>query len=187
MVKKRAIATTATSAVIITIIVISTFSPNFLETDIIVEFSVNCEKDQIYIGESISCTISSISNIDGFIWDFHDDSNLVVLDDSETTISHTFQKTGTYFISVVGYNVYNLSAIDTTKVEVLEPFPNLVIKANTSTAYEDEPITFSTYNLLEGDNYTISWEFGDKTSKIGKVVEHSYNIAGNYVVRFVLG
>lgn len=160
-------------------------NPTNLTFEFPVNFSLECDQSKIYVGEQLTCSVINISNSQAFVWNFHDGSDLVVLDDSVTSISHTFHKTGTYYISVVGYNTYNLSSIETMKVEVLQPFPSAVIKTNTSLAYEDEPIQFSATNISEPDDYIFSWEFGDKTTKVGNVVEHSYSSAGHYVVRFV--
>ncbi len=67
------------------------------------------------------------------------------------------------------------------------PKASFIIKNSYSIQY-GKPVNFdaSSSSDPDGDPLTYSWDFGDGATDSGKVVSHTYNTAGNFIVRLIV-
>ncbi len=169
------------------------------------------ENNVVYQGDRVFFFVDSqLLNYDIYrlMWDFHDNTSILVTSPDEQVIDHQFDEPGRFLVSILllqfADNVTDSkSRIFTIPITVLPKTRSLEIESETI-ANEDEIINFQAhYPYIEtlervGAYRSITeevepefpteieeyiWEFGDDSVAYGKNVSHSYTHTGIYTVR----
>jgi PKD repeat protein len=131
--------------------------------------------------------------IAGYTWDFGDRSPSA----SGPTVQHTYNQAGTYDVTLTVTD--DQGTPNTTSVQVtvnpapttqpaVQP-PQAVISAPTSetSANVGDTITFDgSGSVVQGQNISYAWDFGDGTQGNGPSVDHAYSGAATYNVTLVV-
>jgi PKD repeat protein len=149
------------------------------------DFLINCEQNQVFIGELVYCSLSDITNVQGYLVDFHDGSPIVFQNSFDLNFNHKFNDSGVFQVTIIGFNQFNLTTIKTYTIDVIPPFPNLEIKADNTNPFEDQPVSFSILNVDYGSDMNYTWDLGDGSTKYGSNIVHSYQKSGLYFVKFL--
>jgi len=117
--------------------------------------------------------------ITDYLWDFGDGSPVA----SGATLSHTFSRAGEYLVTLVVVGPSGTGRA-TTLIRVLNNPPQASFTVWPEDPWTEEPVTFdaSASSDPDGDSLTYLWDFGDGGRAAGKVVQHTYKDAGEYVV-----
>lgn len=126
-----------------------------------------------------SRSVDPAGPITDYLWDFGDGSPVV----SGERVSHTYRRAGEYLVTLV---VVGLSGTGraTVLVRVLNNPPEARFSVWPEDPWTEELVTFdaSASSDPDGDPLTYLWDFGDGGMAQGKVVQHTYQKAGEYVV-----
>jgi PKD repeat protein len=114
-----------------------------------------------------------------YLWDFGDGSPVA----SGAQISHTFRRAGEYLVTLVVVGPSGTGRA-TTLIRALNNPPKASFTAWPKDPFTDESVTFdaSASSDPDGDPLRFRWDFGDGSSAEGKIVQHTYKKAGEYVV-----
>lgn len=105
---------------------------------------------------------------------------------SGRTVSHTYEKPGTYTVTFRAQNDAG-TASQTLTVEVTQPStpPEVLALDAPSEAQVGESISFTaTVNEAAARPLRYDWQFGDGTTSSGQTVSHSYEQPGTYTAVF---
>ncbi len=113
------------------------------------------------------------------LWDFGDGSPVA----SGPVVSHTYRRAGEYLVTLVVVGPSGTGRA-TTLIRVLNNPPSASFSVWPTDPWTEEPVSFdaSASTDPDGDPLTYLWDFGDGGSAEGKVVQHTYAKAGEYVV-----
>jgi hypothetical protein len=161
---------------------------NYLPLGDIEDDAIFVDSNIVYSGEEVvfnlnPALMSDHYGIQYLMWDFHDNSYIVVSTKEDTNIIHTFEQPGEYLVSVLALKG-NESRIFTIPMTVLSEPHDITITCNTTVVYEDEPISFIANTSAQFTpilNYL--WLWGDGQTSFGKVTNHSYTEEGEYTVK----
>lgn len=117
--------------------------------------------------------------ITDYLWDFGDGSPVA----SGAVVSHTYQRAGEYLVTLVVVGPSGTGRA-TALIRVLNNPPEARFTVWPKDPWAKEPVSFdaSLSTDPDGDPLTYRWDFGDGGSAEGKVVQHTYAKAGEYVV-----
>lgn len=117
--------------------------------------------------------------ITDYLWDFGDGSPVV----SGERVSHTYRRAGEYLVTLVVVGPSGTGRA-TVLVRVLNNPPEARFSVWPEDPWTEELVTFdaSASSDPDGDPLTYLWDFGDGGMAQGKVVQHTYQKAGEYVV-----
>jgi large repetitive protein len=125
----------------------------------------------------------------GYAWDFGDGSPAA----SGATVQHTYNQAGAYNVTLTvtdDQGVPNSTSAPVTvnpapPTQPVVPAPQAVINAPASgtTANVGDNITFDgSGSVVQGQNVSYAWDFGDGTQGSGPTTAHVYNGPGSYNV-----
>ena len=143
-----------------------------------------------YAGEPIQFNGSGSSDSDGTIvsyqWSFGDNTTGVGI-----IPEHTYTTAGTYTVNLLVTDNEGAIDADNTTAEILilpQTQPPLADAAGPYTSYAGEPIQFNGSGSSDSDGTIVSyqWSFGDKSTGVGIMPEHTYTIAGTYTVNLLV-
>ena len=118
------------------------------------------------------------STIVEYIWDFGDGTG-----GKDARIKHTYVREGDYIVTLTVTDKNGLSGNSSMRITAAELQPPAAVIQAPQQADVGQPITFDGSGSTGGNpivNY--AWNFGDRNSGSGAVVEHVYNKAGQYTV-----
>ena len=144
------------------------------------EITINVEGlGEIIVSSTEPCSGESVSFLapsggTGYSWDFGDGSTA-----TGEEVSHSYEGTGTYMVSLTG--TFGNCGSQTNTVEVVvgtgtTPVPDF--QKSTATACPGDAISFST--LTESSSYL--WDFGDGTTSDEQNPSHTFQDLGDYTV-----
>jgi PKD repeat protein len=144
--------------------------------------SVNASVDhsQVSPGVQVSFTATAAGGpgtYTSYAWAFGDGAT-----SSGSSVTHTFETTGTFHASVVVTDSNGVTASGGVLVVV----SNLSVTAGVSQtgATTGQSLTFTAAaSGGAGAPYTFSWDFGDGSTSTGSSVTHSYSSPGTYVAK----
>ena len=105
------------------------------------------ENTNVYVGQEVifnlkPALLSEQYGINYFMWDFHDNSYIVVSTREDPIVLHTFERPGEYLVSVMALRG-NISKIFTIPMTVIPEPQEITIETSATDVYEDEIITFT--------------------------------------------
>lgn len=114
-----------------------------------------------------------------YLWDFGDGSPVA----SGAQLSHTFRRAGEYLVTLVVVGPSGTGRA-TTLIRAFNNPPKASFAVWPKDPFTDESVTFdaSASSDPDGDPLRYLWDFGDGSSAEGKIVQHTYKKAGEYVV-----
>lgn len=118
-----------------------------------------------------------------FTWDFGDGTT----DDSGASVTHQFDKAGSYEVKLTVTNGGGDSIPATTTITVNEPAPQPVLPVAHIDGIEpksgDAPLTVTFTGSGTNDPTEFAWDFGDGSTASGASVTHTFNTADKYTVK----
>ncbi len=114
------------------------------------------------------------------VWDFGDGES-----GSGSTVEHTYALAGTYQVTLTVTDAEGAPGLSTTALTVFEVEPpNVAPTASFTTGLEFLSASFDGSGSSDVDGSVVSWvwDFGDGESGSGATVEHTYALAGTYLV-----
>ena len=134
------------------------------------------------VGELVTFTDFSSGSPTSWTWNFGDGTGA-----QEPNVDKSWDAEGVYVVELVVRNAAGGQSSLTTEVTVV---PQTVLIAPTAdfafdrdTVEEGEAVSFESRTV--GDADLLEWDFGDGTTALGPVVEHTYSRAGIYKVTLV--
>ena len=117
--------------------------------------------------------------ITDYLWDFGDGSSIA----SGAQVSHTFHRAGEYLVTLVVVGPSGTGRA-TVLIRVLNNPPVASFTVWPKDPFTDESVTFDASSSFDpdGDPLTYTWDFGDGAVAQGKIVQHTYKKAGEYLV-----
>ena len=115
-------------------------------------------------------------------WDFNASDGLN-WDASGEIVNHEFNRTGIFQVTLnVSDGTY--SSFDVIQVEVIPPLPPVAAAGDDITAKRHENITFNGSRSFDPNNDPLCfhWDFGDGSGSDEIVINHSYDVPGEYLV-----
>lgn len=114
-----------------------------------------------------------------YLWDFGDGSPVA----SGAGVPHTYGQAGEYLVTLVVVGPSGTGRA-TTVIRVLNNPPQASFTVWPEDPLTEEPVNFGASASLDpdGDPLTYLWDFGDGGSAEGRVVQHTYAEAGEYLV-----
>jgi PKD repeat protein len=137
-----------------------------------------------------SDSVAPAGEITAYDWDF--DDNNTFTDGEGMTITHEFEKVGTYKVNLRITDNTGQFAVSTEEIEVSgEKVPKAVIEIPTSDGkyFSGIQYTFKAEQSSSpnGDIEKYEWDFGDGTAKATtRTANHKYEEAGEYDVKLVV-
>lgn len=186
MVESNKITASSGAALALIAIILVSLPSQYLPVDynLPLGFELNSDKTRISTGDMVVFSLSNVSGVTTFVWDFHDGSDPLEVSPSQGRVTHTYEFPGTFTVSVVGIQSSNQSLVRSLTIVVDPILPSLEVISTNSTPNEDQLVNFTV--RISPKEYKLSnlrWEFGDGTSSTGEETNHTYIDSGNYVVR----
>ena len=135
-----------------------------------------------------SGSVDPDGEIVAYEWDFGDGESA-----SGVQVVHTFADDGNYTVRLTVYDDEGATDSATVQVEVQNPPPVARFTFSPENPVVGEPVTFDASTSVDpatglGTNSIVSyhWAFGDGHEGTGVVVEHIYNLPGNYTVTLTI-
>ncbi|MFX0206426.1 MAG: PKD domain-containing protein, partial [Candidatus Hodarchaeota archaeon] len=167
--------------------------------------------NEVYVGDKVIFYVNStIKNYDVYrlMWDFHDNTSIIVTTPDEEEIDHQFDDPGRYLVSILilqyAENITNSKSRIFTIPIIVQPKTRTLEIKSINEANEDELIDFYVHapyinvsQQVESQEWRFIevepsfpteikeyyWEFGDGTVKTGKQVSHLFSCAGTFNIR----
>jgi gliding motility-associated-like protein len=143
-------------------------------------FNANGQVDFTHTFVNCQSKFTGITSLTGnlqWFWDFGDGNNA-----TGQTVNHSYSQLGTYVVTLkvkpVGNCVNGDSFLVTRPVEIKQDISKQV---DFTHAFNNCEVQF-TGTTDFADNLQWYWDFGDGTTGIGQVVNHTYDRLGNYTV-----
>src|SRR5207249_8149520 len=125
----------------------------------------------------------------GYYWDFGDGTYSY----PSSLASHTYSRSGTYFVVLSGYNAssYNgfyptashVIVVGSSVVVVDFSFPTSNVAFGPVTASTGSPVAFNVTIVQGGTSpYAFAWDFGDGSLAAGNSPTHTFTGSGAYIV-----
>src|SRR5438132_1100166 len=120
-----------------------------------------------------------------YYWDFGDGTYSY----PSSLASHTYSRSGTYFVVLSGYNntgVYSTAShvvivgAGVVAADFLYPTTSVIVGAVYPSS--DSPVVFNATATGGVLPYTFTWDFGDGSTATGSTVTHVFSAAGIYIV-----
>lgn len=161
---------------------------NFNPLGDIEDDAIFVDNNEVFVGQEVifnlqPVILSDLYGIQYFMWDFHDNSYIVVSTPEDRNVAHTFERPGEYLVSVMAIKG-NISRIFTIPMSVIPEPHQISIEASSTDVLEDEIIFLSaqtTAKYTEVVNYL--WEYGDGITGFGIETNHSYAEEGQYTIK----
>ncbi|MCP4713129.1 MAG: PKD domain-containing protein, partial [Planctomycetes bacterium] len=131
-----------------------------------------------------TASIDQDGKITNYFWDF-DDGNT----STKTNLINRFKEAGRYRVTLrVEDNSKSPCNYDIDTLSVWINAQPIVELGENRIGAIDEVIIFDGEDVYDDDGRILSyvWDLGDSTKKIGKVVRHTYNQAGQYIVQLTV-
>jgi FOG: PKD repeat len=123
---------------------------------------------------AVKFTDKSSGNPTKYVWDFGDGST-----SSEKNPSHTYNKTGTYTVSLTVSNEFGQDTKTSTSLITVGNAPYVFFTANgTINSHE---VVFTTHGTVDAST-VFKWDFGDGTTSAERNPTHIYKSTGVYNV-----
>jgi chitinase len=118
-----------------------------------------------------------------YSWDFGDGTT-----DKGALLDHTFYNKGAYEVTLTVVDCAGATGKATHSVEVLNHAPTALFTVTPYIPQRKTETSFDATTSNDQDGYitTWQWDFGDATTKSGKVVSHIYELAGSYEVTLIV-
>ncbi len=140
------------------------------------------EDDEIMFDASVSSDSVSDQPFLNYTWDFDDGSPLRY----GIIQNHEFQNAGEFEVILTVRDDNSESDAYSLIIEVENVAPTASIKASKEKAKVGITILFSAYKITDSnsdiDQLTFQWNFGDKSTGVGRTVSHEYKKPGRYDV-----
>jgi PKD repeat protein len=140
----------------------------------------------IFVGDQVAFDGSGSSDDIGVVlysWDFGDGATATGM-----LVTHSFDEAGAYTVTLEVYDATGNTAMDSIQISVSEEEPADATPP-TAVAGSDQAGIVGETKLFDGSGSTDDmgivsylWNFGDGTSAEGAIVEHVYDVAGEYTV-----
>lgn len=134
---------------------------------------------------SVDGTTSSDANgpITDYAWDFGDGTT-----GTGATAQHTYQRTGTYDITLTVTDNSGLTDTETHAVSVTAPPENQPPSADFTATPNNLTAAFDAAASTDADGSITgyAWDFGDSTTGTGLTANHTYAQAGTYAVKLTV-
>ena len=117
------------------------------------------------------------------LWDFNDGTET-----NGKTTNHTFQREGTFNVSLTLWNENGAKTKDSVKITVIEYYKPIVsISADNTFGSAPLTVQFDADPFdADGNEFEYLWEFDDKTTSEKKNPTHTFNDPGEYTVRLTV-
>ena len=117
------------------------------------------------------------------LWDFNDGTET-----NGKTTNHTFQREGTFNVSLTLWNENGAKTKDSVKITVIEYYKPIVsISADNTFGPAPLTVQFDADSFdVDGTEFEYFWEFDDKTTSEKKNPSHTFNDSGEYTVRLTV-
>lgn len=117
------------------------------------------------------------------LWDFKDGTKA-----NDRTIIHTFQRNGTYNVSLTLWNQNGDKINDFLEIYVIEYYtPQVSINANNTYGKAPLTIQFTAEPFdLDGNKFEYQWDFDDEKTSSKKNPKHTFHEPGEYTVHLTL-
>jgi large repetitive protein len=118
--------------------------------------------------------------VNGYSWNFGDGSPAA----TGATPSHVYAHSGQYSVTLTATDDFGLSATSTQVVSIGDRPPLATFSVNPGSAGAGDIIGFDASASSDPDGTVVQdyWFFGDGTSAVGAVQDHSYRAPGTYGV-----
>ncbi len=124
-----------------------------------------------------------------YYWDFGDGTTF----SPGSLASHTYSRSGTYFVVLSGYNASSYTGFYPTASHVIVvgssvvavdfSFPTTNVVVGSVTASTGSPVAFNVTSVQGGTSpYAFAWDFGDGLASTGSTVTHVFSVAGTFTV-----
>jgi PKD repeat protein len=140
----------------------------------------------VFVGNPVAFDGSGSSDDIGVVlysWDFGDSATATGM-----LVTHSFDEAGAYTVTLEVYDATGNTAMDAIQISVSEGEPADATPP-TVVAGSDQAGIVGETKLFDGSGSTDDrgiesylWSFGDGTSAEGAIVEHVYDVAGEYTV-----
>lgn len=144
-------------------------SPNTIKLD----FAIN-GNEQTGCSPHAVKFINNSKGASSFTWNFGD-GNIINTQKNIDTITHTFQSSGTYVVTLQATN----GCSDTTSTETIIVYPTPIAAFNMDAACLADTVSFT--NLSQTAT-SYQWQFGDGTTSTEKNPKHKYQNPGIYTI-----
>ena len=123
-----------------------------------------------------SASSSPNGAITDYTWDFDDGST-----DTGASVDHTFYDKGTYSVTLTVTDSSGAVGAISHNVEVLNHAPHAAFRTSSFLIPAYLPATFDASESYDEDGEIVDWQwsFGDGTTGIGEIVDHTYEHAGD--------
>ncbi len=154
---------------------ISTSELVFLTPEITLYYTASVDVGQSVTFNAIATNPGSIVSYD---WSFGDGTK-----GAGSNVTHSYNKAGTYQLTINVTNIEGVSNLTTATIFVLSHTPEAIVFISAASVGVGQNVTFDASKSVDvGRIVSYQWSFGDGTNGTGPIVIHSYSKAGTYQV-----
>lgn len=148
-------------------------------------FSPETGEAPMQVSFNASLSYDSDGQIDQYSWDFGDGSS-----EEGKIVDHIYEQGGNFSISLLVKDNEGAAATKTKTIEVFLPNKSPVADFVFSPETGETPlqVTFDASLSFDSDGQIdqYSWDFGDGTTGLGKIVDHTYEQNGNFSISLLV-
>ncbi len=118
-------------------------------------------------------------DITDWLWDFGDGTPVI----SGKKVEHTFYQSGDFVVTLVVVGPSGTGRASTI-IHALNNPPQASFTFYPQDPFQEEPVSFDASASFDSDGEIVAWEwdFGDGSTGEGEIVEHAFDLPGEYTV-----